>query len=147
MRIGRIFRGVALRMVTHLPINNALRLRLAKLGGVDIRSNHVFIGEGVIFDSLYPEEIVIEEYAHVTMNCIVLTHNLDTRAKHVRKWKKGHVHIGRAAFIGANTVICNSVTIGKNSIVGAGSVVTKDIPENEIWGGNPARFIKKRDLE
>ena len=48
------------------------------------------------------------------------------------------------AFIGANTVICNSVTIGRNAVVGAGSVVTKDIPDNEIWGGNPAHFIKKR---
>ena len=47
-------------------------------------------------------------------------------------------------FIGANTVICNPVTIGANSVVGAGSVVTKDIPDNEIWGGNPAHFIKKR---
>ena len=146
MKIGRIFRGIALRMVTHFPLNDALRLRLAKFGGVDIRGKNVFIGEGVIFDSLYPEEIVIEEYAHVTMNCIVLTHNLDTRAKHVRQWKKGHVHIGRAAFVGANTVICNSVTIGRNAIGRAGSVVTKDIPENEIWGGNPARFIKKRAL-
>lgn len=134
-------------MVTHLPLNDVLRLRLAKAGGVDIRGNRVFIGEGVIFDSLYLEEIVVEDLAHITMNCIVLTHNLDTKVKDVRKWKKGHVHIGRAAFIGANTVICNSVTIGRISIVGAGSVVTKDIPENEIWAGNPARFIKKRNLE
>lgn len=41
-------------------------------------------------------------------------------------------------------VICNAVRIGENAIVGAGSVVTKDIPDNEIWAGNPARFIRKR---
>ena len=41
-------------------------------------------------------------------------------------------------------IICNSVTIGEGSIIGAGSVVTKDIPANQVWAGNPARFIKDR---
>ncbi|WP_443029399.1 acyltransferase [Sporofaciens musculi] len=35
------------------------------------------------------------------------------------------------------------VTIGRHSVIGAGSVVTKDVPDKEIWGGNPARYIKK----
>lgn len=39
------------------------------------------------------------------------------------------------------------VTIGEDAIVGAGSVVTKDIPAGEVWAGNPARFIRKRVLE
>ena len=47
-------------------------------------------------------------------------------------------------FIGVNVVICNSVTIGKGSIIGAGSIVTKDIPEYQVWAGNPARFIRER---
>ena len=45
-------------------------------------------------------------------------------------------------FIGAHTIVLKGVTIGENSVVGAGSVVTKSIPANEIWGGNPAKFIK-----
>lgn len=45
-------------------------------------------------------------------------------------------------FIGAKSIILKGVTIGKNAIVGAGSVVTKSIPDNEIWAGNPARFIR-----
>jgi len=45
-------------------------------------------------------------------------------------------------FIGANTIINKGVRIGANSIIAAGSVVTRNIPTNEIWGGNPASFIK-----
>lgn len=47
------------------------------------------------------------------------------------------------AFIGAHCIILKGVTIGEKSIVGAGSVVTKSIPNGEIWAGNPAKFIRK----
>lgn len=57
--------------------------------------------------------------------------------------KTAPVSIGNNVFIGAHSTILKGVTIGHSSIIGAGSVVTKDIPENEIWGGNPAKFIKK----
>jgi len=55
---------------------------------------------------------------------------------------KKAVIIKENAFIGAHSIILKGVVIGKNSIVGARSVVTKSIPENEIWGGNPAKKIK-----
>lgn len=51
--------------------------------------------------------------------------------------------IGDNVFIGTNCIISKGITIGSNSIIAAGSVVVKSIPENEIWGGNPAKFIKK----
>ena len=50
--------------------------------------------------------------------------------------------IEEGAFIGASSIILKGVTIGRRSVVGCGSVVTKDIPDNEIWAGNPAKFIK-----
>lgn len=58
------------------------------------------------------------------------------------KTASGAVIIEENAFIGANCTILKGVTIGNNSIVGACSVVTKSIPPNEIWAGNPAKFIK-----
>jgi len=53
------------------------------------------------------------------------------------------VHIKRAVFIGAHSIVLKGVTIGEGAVIGAGSVVTKDVGDYEIWGGNPARFIKK----
>lgn len=57
------------------------------------------------------------------------------------------VCIKEGAFVGAGSIILKGVIIGQYSIVGAGSVVTHTIPANQIWAGNPARFIKNRDLE
>jgi acetyltransferase-like isoleucine patch superfamily enzyme len=52
------------------------------------------------------------------------------------------IKIGNNVFIGAHTTILKGVSIGDNSIIGACSVVTKNIPSNEIWAGNPAKFIR-----
>lgn len=49
-------------------------------------------------------------------------------------------------WIGHGSIIMHGVTIQNGAVVAAGSVVTKDIPSNEIWGGNPAKFIRKRIL-
>lgn len=51
--------------------------------------------------------------------------------------------INEGASIGAGSVVLGGIIIGKNAMIGAGSVVTKDIPANELWYGNPARFIRK----
>lgn len=62
------------------------------------------------------------------------------------------VHFGGAkvedeVVIGANTTILPHIKIGKHAVIGAGSVVTKDVPDGEVWVGNPARFLKKaKDL-
>ncbi len=53
------------------------------------------------------------------------------------------VSIADNVFIGTASIITKGVSIGRNSIIAAGSVVVKSVPENEIWGGNPACFIKK----
>ncbi|MDN3664920.1 MULTISPECIES: acyltransferase [Algibacter] len=53
------------------------------------------------------------------------------------------VFIASGVFIGTGSIILKGVKIGENSVVAAGSVVSKSIPANEIWGGNPIKFIKR----
>lgn len=95
---------------------------------------------------MYPENIVIHDHVIIAMKCIILTHYLNPN-KYGFQMDPGKVELDDFCFIGAGTIICNPVRIGKNSIVGAGSIVTKDIPDNEIWAGCPAKFIKKRTIQ
>ncbi len=73
-------------------------------------------------------------------------HSLDPNERishHDAKYRKcAPVEIKDNVFIGARCIILKGVTIGENSVVGAGSVVTKSIPSNQIWAGNPAKFIR-----
>ena len=57
------------------------------------------------------------------------------------------IHIGKRVWIGSGAIVLPGVTIGDNSVIGAGSVVTKDVPEDCVYGGNPAKFIKKNEYE
>lgn len=57
--------------------------------------------------------------------------------------KSKSVIIGDNVFIGAHSTILKGVIIGENSVIGACSVISKNVPPNEIWAGNPARFVKK----
>lgn len=61
-------------------------------------------------------------------------------------WTLLKTKICKGASIGAGSTILPGITIGMNAVVGAGSVVTKSIPDNELWLGNPARFFRKIEL-
>lgn len=132
--------------IMQLPMSGQWRDTFAKLGGVKILGNRNFIGKNVTFDTVYPENIIIGNHVQIASGVVFLTHYLDTSKPGIH-WKTGHIEIGEGAFIGTKSIITKGVKIGKRSIVGAGSVVTKDIPDDEIWAGNPARFIKKRAIK
>lgn len=72
-------------------------------------------------------------------------HSLDAyeRTHNDNKVLNKPIKINDNVFIGANSIILKGVEIGENSIIGAGSVVSKKIPANEIWAGNPAKFIRR----
>ena len=94
-------------------------------------------------------EIIIEKDVAIgdgTMIADTNFHSLDVRERHMKAnpgVRTAPIKICEGAFIGARAIILKGVTIGKEAVIGAGAVVTEDIPDKEVWGGNPARFIKK----
>jgi len=117
------------------------------------RNAHLRIGNNVSLSQtalICHTSITIGDYVKLGGGvCIYDTdfHSLDVDIRKIPKAdlankKKSPVVIKDSVFIGAHSKILKGVTIGENSIVGACSLVTKDIPANEIWGGNPARKIK-----
>ena len=121
---------------------HVFRPRIVALGGVEIcDAKTVFVGSNVSFDTVAPQRIKIGRGSVITSGVVILTHYINPSTG---VWYQGDVVIGERVFLGINTIITKNVTIGNDSIIGAGSIVTKDIPANEIWAGNPARFIKKR---
>ncbi|SEL29609.1 maltose O-acetyltransferase [Atopomonas hussainii] len=94
--------------------------------------------------------VVIGWGCHISSNVRIFTESMradsDLRIKPVPS-KSGDVLIGDACWIGANVLVNPGVRIGENSVVGANSVVVKDIPPNEIWGGVPAKLIRKKSFQ
>ncbi len=72
-------------------------------------------------------------------------HGIYDRAEPVGKTKP--IKFEDNVWIGDSAIICKGVTIGKNSIIGAGAVVTKNVPKNSVFAGNPAKLVKKLDQE
>ncbi len=111
----------------------------------DIETGVINIKKGVSIDQSclidYSGNIIINEHAHIAFGTYISTHDhgLDYRNEPIGK----PLEIGKNAFIGAKSIIMHNCTyIGKNSVVGTGSIVTKDVPDNVVVAGNPARVIK-----
>ena len=143
MKLSRIKKLIFLHL-QHLPMKSrGWRSTICKLGGVKIiNPSKTFIGEDVTFDTNYPEDIIIEEGVRLASGVKIVTHFMNPNTG---SYDRGTIHIHKGAYLGMNTLVVKPVTIGENAIIGAGSIVTKDIPANEVWAGNPARFIRKRD--
>jgi acetyltransferase-like isoleucine patch superfamily enzyme len=102
--------------------------------------SHSFICEGV-----YLKDGVF--IGHGTMFCNdrkPSSLNKKGKLKAKNDWSLEKVLVKENASIGTNCTILCGLTIGKNTLIGAGSVVTKNIPDNEVWAGNPAKFLKKK---
>jgi acetyltransferase-like isoleucine patch superfamily enzyme len=102
--------------------------------------NNVIIGNNVTVKcGVYLwDGLEIEDNVQIGPN-VTFTNDLYPRSKHDFELLKTKIEFG--ASIGANATIIGGITIGKNSLIGAGAVVTKSIPNNTLWVGNPAHQI------
>lgn len=111
----------------------------------------LFVGDNSGFSgvSIHCEKkIIIGQYCNFGGNVSIWDtdfHSLDymeRRMLDVSKVKNRDIVVGDDVFVGANSIILKGVKIGDRAIIGAGSVITHDIPSDQIWAGNPAKFIR-----
>ena len=123
-------------------------IKFQKSRGVKVGKNCHF-SPYVLIDLLHPELITIEDNVTISSNTMIFAHINPTANEFLKK--NGYprtikpVLIKKGAVISVGCIIIAGVTVGENSIVGAGSVVTQDIPDYCVAVGNPARIIKKID--
>lgn len=118
-----------------------------------LRSNwggkHVHFGKGVYanFNLTLVDDthIYVGDYTMLGPNVVLATagHPILPELRPLAYQYNLPIHIGENCWLGAGVIVLPGVTIGKNSVIGAGSVVTKDIPENVVAVGNPCRVLRE----
>ena len=110
---------------------------------------HVHLGDGVYANfnlTLVDDcEIFIGDHVMIGPNVVLATgtHPVNPRLRYQQAQYNLPIHIEENVWIGAGSVVLPGVTIGKNSVIGAGSVVTKDIPANVVAAGSPCRVLRQ----
>lgn len=108
---------------------------------------HIKIGKNVFinFDCVFLDlgGITIEDNVQIAPKVSLLTESHPLNPAERQSLIPKSIHIKNNAWIGANATILQGVTIGENAVVAAGSVVSKDVPDNVVVGGVPARIIKE----
>lgn len=123
---------------------NGLLIAIPHLGGVHL-GDDVVIHNGVCIDRAVTgltsigEGTKIDNLVHIAHGCQVGKRCLIVAGVVLG----GRCEIGNYSFIGMNASIRQHVKIGRNCVIGAGAVVTKDVPDNQIWVGNPAKYLKE----
>ncbi|WP_396153183.1 acyltransferase [Flavobacterium sp.] len=135
-------RFILLHLSMQFFIPPLLRTKLLKLYGIKFNNRKtVFIGTNVLFDNLKNVTTSIGDNVFITSGVKILNHFPIITAEGVSEFSMGNVVIEDNVFIGMNALIIKPITIGKGSVIGAGAVVTKDVPPGTIVGGNPAKIV------
>ena len=128
--------------------HSGFAVKMQRLRGVKIGKN-CHLNPYALIDLMYPELVTIENNVTLGSFSMLFAHNNPTANLFLKQGdyprKTGEIHIKSGAVINPGAIITLGVTIGKNSIISSGSVVTQDIPDYCVVVGNPARVIKKID--
>ena len=131
------------------PLNYRLiRPKLWRMMGCRVGKN-VFIGYEVWMDIGNAGLIEIEDGVHITNRCLILCHQRDSKDYYngddstKLPYKKGKVILKRGCMLGMGTIVLPGVTVGEGTLIAAGSIVTRDIPDWTVAAGNPARVIRE----
>ena len=116
------------------------RVFLYRLKGYDI-DRSVILERHLHLDRLYPQGIHIQENCLIASGVVILSHDHCKRDNN--QPLLADTYIGKRCFIAVGATILPGVKIGDEVIVGAGAVVTKDVPSNVIVAGNPAKIIRE----
>jgi acetyltransferase-like isoleucine patch superfamily enzyme len=97
---------------------------------------------GAFFNAWHP--VIIEEGVGLSHEVAFLTglHEMGPEGFDPEPGSRGPIRVERGAWIGSRAMILGGVRVGRGSVVGAGAVVTTDIPPHEFWAGNPARHVR-----
>ncbi|MBI5747764.1 MAG: N-acetyltransferase [Nitrospinae bacterium] len=116
------------------------------IGTLSVVEHHIKIGNRVRIHTqvFIPEFTILEDECWIGPN-VVITNAKYPKSPTAKQELRG-AHIKQFAIIGANSTLLPGVIIGEHSIVGAGSVVTKDVQANAVVAGNPANIIKQIDI-
>lgn len=122
-----------------------LRNALYRAMGIRV-GHHVFIGLDTWLDDQFPELITIEDDVTISFRVTVVVHDDARRMDRVEPGAGdgtvAPVRLARGCYLGAGCLVLPGVTVGERAVVGAGAVVTRDVPPGMIVGGVPARVIK-----
>lgn len=125
------------------PLVQRLRFRMLQLRGYRNISSKAIIERNVNLDRVYPESIYIGAGSLVASSVTLLCHEHVYREPGNSELPlRSPVRVGMRCFIGVSAVVLPGVIIGDDCIIGAGSIVTKNVPSGSVAVGNPARVIR-----
>lgn len=124
-------------------LSDNVSIRFPHLGGVKV-GNDVEIGactavaRGTLSDTIIEDGVKVDNLVHVAHNCRIRKGAFVIACAEL----SGGVTVGESAWVAPNSCTHQKITIGRNSIVGLGAVVTKDVPDSSVYAGNPAKKIR-----
>jgi len=105
--------------------------------------DHCWLGEDLWIDNL--AQVTIGSHVCASQGAYLCTGNHDWTTPDMKLFRRP-ITLRDGSWVGAKAVVCPGVVVGTGAVVTAASVATKNIPDFEIWAGNPARYLRRREI-